>query len=405
MILRNGPLIRAFKATLALAFLPAAWSQTSAVITADDGSTYNVAANFDKALRPGPFQNNSGGGGVLPVGQFNPSGGLVFYTANYTSFGRANPFNIVGTDPSLGANTTTVPVVIVPIKLTFPNSVVLDGTNQVPAVVNSPIFQTADFTTGGVDIGVTQFGDAIQRAEFWNLAGFSPNYHVLLDAPTVAPTVSLVVPTSGCPASSNNPGGACGSTIGTRIGIASSAFLDAQINSMVRLFSANVLPIFLTDNVFESFDGTAGPGSGCCILGYHNSEGPPIATAHTFIYAAYTRSGTFQGNVILDVQSLSHEVAEWLNDPFVGVFMAGGINLIPPAILPGTGGACIPNFETGDPLEAPPVVFTEVTNSVTYHLQDEVFLWWYLHGTSFGVSGFWTYLGTFAQPSTLCGPG
>jgi len=401
VLLNDQDLIRGLNVALALAFIAPVWSQTGAVITGDDGSTYSVVTNFDKALRPGPYQTN-GGGVVSPVGQSNPSGGLAFYTANYTSFGRANAFNIVGTDPSLGANTTTIPVVIVPIKLTFPNSVVLDGTNQVPAVMNSPIFQTADFTTGGVDIGVTQFGDAIQRAEFWNLPGFSADYHVLLGGPTVAPTVSLMVPTSGCPASAHNPGGACGSTIGSGIGVVSSEFFDTQVNSMVQLFSANVLPIFLTDNVFEGFDGTAFT---CCILGYHASEGPPIATAHTFIYAAYTRSETFRGNVILDVQPLSHEVAEWLNDPFVGDFMVGGINLIPPAILPGQGRACIPNFETGDPLEAPPVVFTEVTNEVTYHLQDEVFLWWYLHGTSFGVSGYWTYLGTFTQPSTLCGPG
>jgi hypothetical protein len=102
---------------------------------------------------------------------------------------------------------------------------------------------------------------------------------------------------------------------------------------------------------------------------------------------------------------LSHEVSEWMNDPFVGVFALGGLNFIPPAVLPGQGGACIINFETGDPLEAPPVVFTQVTNGATYHLQDEVFLWWYLHGTSFGVNGSFTYLNTFSTPSSLCGPG
>lgn len=106
------------------------------------------------------------------------------------------------------------------------------------------------------------------------------------------------------------------------------------------------------------------------------------------------------------MQPLSHEISEWLNDPFVGAFFVGGINLIPPAILPGTGGACIPNFETGDPLEAPPVVFTQVTSGATYHLQDEAFLTWYMHTTpSYSVNGFYSYLGTFTTPSTLCGPG
>jgi hypothetical protein len=67
---------------------------------------------------------------------------------------------------------------------------------------------------------------------------------------------------------------------------------------------------------------------------------------------------------------------------------------------------CIINFETGDPLEAPPIVFTKITNGTTYHLQDEVFLPWYLHtNPSFSVNGFYTFLGTFPTFSKLCGPG
>jgi hypothetical protein len=374
-----------------------------------DGNTYNVVVKYNKRLGPGPAQHAGGSGSnsAVPGTNANASGGLAFYTANYTSFGRSYPFQIVGTDPSLGAGTTTIPTVIVPIQLTFPNTRVLDGTNQVSATENSPIFLTADYTTGGTDLGVTQYGDAIQRGEFWNLPGFSQaGFHVLLGAPTIAATVSITVPSSGCTASSHNLTGSCGNTYNNgAIGVVNSNFFDAQLNNIIAsgAYAANVMPIFLTDNVFEGDDATVFT---CCTLGYHNSEGPPIATAHTWIYAAYTRSGTFGGNAILDVQSLSHEVSEWLNDPFVGAFQVGGINFIPPAKLPGQGGACIINFETGDPLEAPPVVFTKVTNATTYHLQDEVFLPWYLHTTpSFSVNGNYTYLGTFTTPSTLCGPG
>jgi hypothetical protein len=365
-----------------------------ATILSDDGTTYGVAIKFNKALGPGPRQTAGASGGIGSDLDASLAGGLQFYTANYNSLGtRMLPFNIVGTDPSLGANTTTVPTVIVPIKLTFLSSgVVLDGTNRVAATQNSPIFLTADYTTGGTDVGVTQYGDAIQRAEFWNLPGFSQAaYHVLLGAPTIAPTVSITVPVGS------------GNTYGSgSIGVIKSSFFDAQLPALVATFGPNVLPIFLTDNVFEGDDGTINT---CCILGYHNSEGAPIATAHTWIYAAYVRSGTFGGNVIQDVQALSHETAEWLNDPFVGAFQLGGLNFVAPAVLPGQGGSCIINFETGDPLEAPPVVFTKVTNATTYHLQDEVFLPWYLHGTSFSVNGYFTYLNTFPTFSTLCGAG
>jgi hypothetical protein len=368
-------------------FLAPALAQTTLDI---DGITYNVVTKYNKPLGFGPAQV----AGAAPTGLIpnaNASGGLQFYTANYTSFGKSNSFNIVGTDPSLGAATTTVPVVIVPIKLTF-NSTgkVLDGTNQVTSTVNSPLFLTADYVTGGTDIGVTQYGDAIQRAQFWNFAGFSPaGYHVLLGVPTVASTVSITVTTGN------------GTTNGSgTIGVVKGSFFDPLLKALIPSFGPNVLPIFLTDNVFESSDGTFNT---CCTLGYHDSEAPPIVTAHTWIYAAYTRSGTFSGNVIQDVQPLSHEVSEWINDPFVGVLAIGAINLIPPAKL--SQGGCIINFETGDPLEDPPVVFTQVTNTTTYHLQDEAFLWWYLHGPSFGVNGFYSYTGTFATFSSLCGPG
>ena len=133
---------------------------------------------------------------------------------------------------------------------------------------------------------------------------------------------------------------------------------------------------------------------------------PPAATAQTWIYAAYTDPGTFVSDVIVDVQDLSHEVAEWLNDPFVGALAPGFLNFIPPAVLPGQAGACIVNFEVGDPLEALPVSFTKVTNGTTYHLQDEVFLPWYLHTTpSFSVNGWYTLQNTFGEVSSLCGPG
>jgi hypothetical protein len=317
---------------------------------------------------------------------------LPFYSASYASIaGKQIPFNIVGTDPSQGAATTTIPTIIVPIKVVFASNptIPLDGTNVAPATANSPIFLTAGYTTGGTNLGVTQYGDAIQRAEFWNLPGFSANYHVLLGTPAIATTVTLNVPVGK------------GTLIANRIGVVDNTFFDTFLNGLLSSYTPNQLPIFLTDNVFE---GAGGLVSNCCVLGYHASQGGAIATNQTWIYAAYTESGTFQGNAILDVQALSHEVAEWLNDPFVGAFP--GINLIAPATLPGQGGACIINFETGDPLEAPPVVFTKVTNATTYHLQDEVFLPWYLHtNPSFSVNGWYTFLNSFPTFSSLCGAG
>ena len=336
--------------------------------------------------------------------------GLAFYSTNYTSIGgKQLPFNIVGTNPANGAATTTIATFIVPIKVVFatpaakllPHTLngALDGTGVVSATQNSPIFLDADYTVGGTDLGITQYGDALQRGEFHKIPGFSQDYHVLLGAPTVMPTQTVTVtdPTQGNLYRLRSGG---------LLGVVASGVLESQViiptvhapNTL-----SSTLPVFLTDNVFESFDGTINT---CCVLGYHNSQRPPASTAKTWIYSAHTETGTFANDVILDVQALSHEVAEWLNDPFVGALAVGYVNLIPPAVLPGTGGACIINFETGDPLEAPPVAFTRTTNGTTYHLQDEVFLPWYLHTTpSFSVNGQYTFQNTFTTPSSLCGPG
>jgi len=345
------------------------------------GGPVNVVPTFDLPISPGPAQSLS----VAAA-----ASGLPFYTANYPatfpSFGAFPlPFNIVGTDPALGANTTTIPTVLVPLKFVFPSagSPTLDGADVVPAVQNSPIFLTADYLAGSVDVGVTQFGDALQRAEFWNLPGFSSNYHVLLGSPSIAPTLTVTVPAG--------KGNAFALSGGGFMGVVDTNYFGQILAGLLPSYLANQLPMFLTDNVFL---GSNGLMQNCCILGYHASQGPPIATAKTWIYAAYAEPGTFSGSQvgvgIVNVEPLSHEVAEWLNDPFVGA--SPGINFIPPAVLPGQGGACIANFETGDPLESPPSTFTKVTNGATYTLQDEVVLPWYLHSTpSFSVNGWFTF--------------
>jgi len=335
----------------------------------------NVTATFDLPVSAGPPQ----GGGIL----FALSTGLAFHTASYPAFGSFPlPFNIVGADPSNGASTTTIPTVLVPLSFVFSNAT-LDANNVIGATQNSPIFQNADYLAGPTDLGITQFGDALQRGQFWNLPGFSPDYHVLLGGPSIDSTVTIPVP--------SGKGNAYALSGGGFLGVLDTTYFSQLLATLIPKYAASQLPIFLTDNVFL---GTNGLLQNCCILGFHSSQSGPIATAKTWIYAAYAEPGTFAGSEvglsIVDVEPLSHEVAEWLNDPFVGAFQ--GVNWIPPAVLPGQGGACISNFETGDPLEAAPFTFPQVTNSTTYHLQDEVFLLWYLQSPpSFSVNGWNTF--------------
>lgn len=347
-------------------------------------------AKYDRPLGMGPVQNVG-----LPTAQ---TAGLSFYTANYTALGgRQLPFNIVGANPTLGASTTTVTTMVVPLRILFASAggLGLDATAAADSLPASPIFAAADYSTGGTDLGVTQYGDALLRAQYWNLPGFSRDYHVLLGGPGITSTLTITIPFGG--------GSLYRLSNGNLIGVVQEPLFDGIINSLLQNFTPGVLPIFLTDNVFLSSTGKIDPT--CCVLGYHASQGPPIATAQTWIFAGYVESGTFNGDEILDVQGLSHEIGEWLNDPFVGALVVGGINLIPPAILPGQG-ECIINYESADPLEAPAVGFTQVTGGRTWHLTDQVFLPWYLHTSpSFSVNGFYSYLNTFPTFSTFCGPG
>src|SRR5204863_9578816 len=102
---------------------------------------------------------------------------------------------------------------------------------------------------------------------------------------------------------------------------------------------------------------------------------------------------------------------EWINDPFVGALtftQVPGINWVPPYVLPGQGGACQVNFETGDAVEALSngSIPDTAANGFTYHLQDSVFVWWFLQARpSPAVNGQYTLGDIFSAPATLCGPG
>ena len=135
--------------------------------------------------------------------------GLTNWTSTFKSEGKTWTYSMVGTDPSKGSATTTVPVTIILLKMVFSNNKSFDGTSRVSATVASPLFKNAKFISG-----TTQYGDAIARAEFWNFVSkSSKNYHVLLGTPTVASTPISHAPISVprwstcCPLRISSPAG------------------------------------------------------------------------------------------------------------------------------------------------------------------------------------------------------
>ena len=307
--------------------------------------------------------------------------GLQHWVSSFTSEGKTWKYSMVGTNPSLGSATTTVPVTIVPLLLKFSNGKSFDGTPQVATTTSSPLFQNASFISG-----TTQYGDAIQRAEYWkSVSTKSPNYHVLVGSPTIAKTLTISIPSAD------------GTTVvdpssGKTIGIININWFDPQLQSLLTSlgFTPNMLPIFLSHNVYLS-QGAANLNN-CCIGGYHNAI-RDTAGLQTYIWSTESDS-TVQGGFGKDVSALSHEMLEWIDDPFTTNIVPNWISPIAPQY------GCNNALEVGDPLVG--VLFT-VTGFSSDHLQDIAFYNWFARQSpSTAINGQYSYHKTIKSLSAMC---
>ena len=232
---------------------------------------------------------------------------LPIFTRTFNWQGRHYITWLIGTDPGGVEQTTTITTLIVPLRMDFGNGVVrdaghdlVDGQTVVDDVVHSPIFNTASYTSGPTFIGNLQYADAYQRAEFWTELKNKPGRHVLFQ-PVVAASHTIVVP----------PGKVVFSDP-SLIEI-NPDWYDRQLQAIIPQLGSqpNQLIIFLCGH-----DIIAGGG------GYHDVFGnapfqidqpikPPAQT--------YITSGSFSAAIGGPHASLvlSHEVIEWLNDPYV----------------------------------------------------------------------------------------
>jgi hypothetical protein len=317
---------------------------------------------------------------------------IPFFTSSFRYNGTTYPYSMVGTNPFTSDATTTVPTEVTPVRFVFADGTVFNAGTVVRSAVRSPIWQAASFISGN-----TQYGDAIQRAEFWSV--IRHGYHVRLAQPTVMPTVTIDVPANQ---GTVEP---AGTTFGDhvalkRIGLVNISWFLGRYGHLINAehVSAQTLPIILTHDVLLD---SKTPDNGCCVGGFHSAvsttSGGGSKKVQTAIFADYgsekaIRRISTNSNVFAeDINALSHEVSEWMNDPF-------GSNVVPTwqsALAPQYG--CSNALETGDPLVG--VNFT--VNG--YHPQDEAFLSWFAHQTpSIGYVGRYSYLGSFTSPSTLC---
>jgi hypothetical protein len=285
-----------------------------------------------------------------------PAANLIQWNGSFKDLkGVVRTFTMVGTNPATTNKTSTITVFLIPIKMIYnaggeniafdPNKDKFsNGKTITNTILASPIFQSnVDFKQGGTDLGKTQYIDAFQRGNFWGKSvKKNTSYHVLLK-PTLLAEQTITCNTFDC---------AVGSPFGvTTVGMMDIFNFDSHLQAfMTKLTQVqpNTLAIFLTHNIYLTESGN------CCIGGYHSANGSQPG-GQTYSYTTSVDQGV--GVFSQDTAAMSHEIGEWLDDPFVDNAVGCTDNSI---------------LEVGDPLVLDDHPYT--VNGFTYHLQDLVFL-------------------------------
>ncbi len=321
----------------------------------------------------------------------------AFNPLDSTTFG----FNMVGQDPAL-QRSTTITVDVTPLNVTVGGRT-FNGTDILQPTLNSPVFTNNDYTStqfvsdptvakgfttvGSLSPGNTsnQLEDATMRSQF-NEQG--TGYHLLLN-PVLHPAISIDVPSS--------QGTLIQTARGVVAGDVASMWWATQIqnlNNSLSYADPTHLQLYLTDNMmlFVGRNPLA-----CCIIGFHGASEVPghgLGSTHgngsqaiqTFAWASYTTPGFFnpmRAWTLQDIDPLSHEIAEWADDPFIN-------NFVQPWTSPAIAPTCSNVLETGDPVVG--VGFTKEANTFRqgptpngtqvadgfYHPEDEALLPWFM---------------------------
>ena len=384
-----------------------------------------------------------GGASVLPTtrtvahwwgSSADPNNGITY---GYNMVG-ADPNSCSGSDCSVTIVADITPIIVNVGGVTFSGEDILQATLQSPQFALNDYGSTAVASTGsgnqpgpgGVlsqgDAGnLLQLQDATMRAQFNKTGGST--YHVILQ-PNVLPAVTINVPlTQGALRQSGR---------GVIFADVNISWWSAQIQRLETSADPTHLPIYLTNNVllYIGLD-----PNNCCVLGFHgtravgngdgsvNSQGN--AEVQTFAWASWIRPGIYArpdgiGWALQDIHGLSHEIAEWADDPFVN-------NGVEPWLTPTAPQyGCTSLLETGDPVvgigfamganvyqQGPNPDGTQSADGY-YHPEDEALLPWFMRTAPNTMSeptqnpsaniGRYTFMGDlnpypgFRQPATGC---
>jgi chitinase len=314
-------------------------------------------------------------------------------------------YTVLGADPARGA-TTTIPTVLVPMTLSFDSKktagkpFVMDAGPDVAGLLPSPVFSKFAFSSGGA----TQYADAFLRTTFPKAEG----WHTLLGQPEVKP-VKITVPAGyGYILTSRKTGAA--------FAVVDIQFLQKELFKQVAQQNGKLV-VAITHNTTYYANGDA---TECCSWGTH---GVDSATGNSFVLGSYLHAAPA---VVEDgdVQPLTQQLAEFINDPLHDPLASGGRgaripgNTFPGWMRPGSQAAC------GGTGVATAIFLLEPTNTnpknnipaskafvakaggTTYHLQNAALLPWYI-GDAEGLGKTYSFPDAQAlpEPARPCAAG
>jgi hypothetical protein len=309
---------------------------------------------------------------------------IPFFAGQFWLGATPYPYFMVGADPQRGGE-TRINADAIPISFFFEEWLDANGKNISISVgpVLRKTLNSPDFVKSAYGNGFGQFGDAVQRAEFFGV--MKDTWHTTLNRPRLLTPVTLIVP-FGQSQVFQLPDGKF-------VAALNGDFFNSQLSTLLQFEGQKPqeLPLFLSHNVFLYF---GDPGN-CCVLGFHtafDASTPGHPAIQTYAWASWASEGIFSS--FADITPLSHEISEWRNDPFVN-------NAAPAWQFP-NGRGCQGNLETGDPIRVlSNSTFPVTLHGFTYHPQSEALLQWFTReDPSTAFKGAYSYPDT----SVLTGP-
>jgi hypothetical protein len=341
--------------------------------------------------------------GVDSVPTFNGH----FHLAGYTSAGTVQTdwyTNTVGHMPGDGG-TTTIGAPVIPVSVELLNSsgiqafdpvsgqpLYYDATQNAGQALNSPVFQNTSYSSSSTP---TQFTDAIQRAEYYKMA--PADWHTML-APRLSTPRVLKVPVGEYYYLLNTDGTCCSDVF-----LNYSWFHRAFFNTVVvpAIVDGSITQQDMSSFQFANVYLFVGNINACCILGYHSYafESASAATNNLQIRWVYNYSAWYGADVLgfpdWDIVVLSHELAESVNDPFVG---SDGVHDVVPWWQ--AGGDCSHLLEVADPLQQGQP-YQLALNGKTWHPANVALLQWFEGPKSDALGAAYSYPDTTALTSPM----